>query len=620
MDISPDGKHYAFIKRADDGATLFVVFEIASMQPVAAIRSNKLKARDVRFVSNRHVVLTVSETRREFLIRDKWESSSLVAFDIQTQKQKPLPYRFDNLFPAQSGLGRLVGITPKRDAVFMPAFVGSLGTQNPRYSLLRVALDTGRARVVHNGTTHTIDWFVGRDGRVLAREDFNNDKDLHQVLVQDGRRWRTIYEDETDIPRISLRGSTADGAALVFTYASAEDESLYYLSLKDGSVTGPFHAQTDRDIDRVLTTGIAREYLGIQISGPKPIYLVESPELKETLEPLLNGFEGNSVFLVATTSDWSKIIVRLTGNSGAHDYLLYTPAEKELVRLARGYPNINVDQIGEIQAIRYAARDGTKIPAVLTWPVGVKERNALPTLVFPHGGPESYDRVSFDWWAQYFARRGYLVLQPNFRGSSGHGFDYRHAGRGQWGQIMQDDVSDGLAALVKAGYTDPTRVCIMGASYGGYSALAGGAYTPELYRCVISVAGVSDLPKMLRTEAIQMGRDHWVVSYWQQVIGNSRTERERLKSVSPVNAADQFAAPVLLIHGKDDTVVPINQSLSMTKALKRAGKTVQLVKLAGEDHWLSRSATRLATLEAIADFLQMHNPADPQGTRAAGDP
>lgn len=150
----------------------------------------------------------------------------------------------------------------------------------------------------------------------------------------------------------------------------------------------------------------------------------------------------------------------------------------------------------------------------------------------------------------------------------------------------------------------------MGASYGGYSALAGAAFTPDLYRCVISIAGVSDLPQMLRSAKAKHGRNHWVVSYWENIIGDPKSQREKLTAISPINFANSVEAPVLLIHGKDDTVVPIRQSTAMYKALKKADKPVEFVTLKGEDHWLSRTETRLALLKEVDKFLDQHNPAE----------
>ena len=202
-------------------------------------------------------------------------------------------------------------------------------------------------------------------------------------------------------------------------------------------------------------------------------------------------------------------------------------------------------------------------------------------------------------------------MQPNFRGSTGFGFELRDRGNAQWGLGMQDDVSDSVKVLVNAGYVDPDRVCIIGASYGGYSALAGGAFTPDLYRCVISIAGISDIPAMMKSDRRKAGSSSWRTHYWEEVIGDPEKDESRLESTSPVNFASDFKAPVLLLHGKDDTVVPIKQSKIMHSALKSAGKDSELIQLKGEDHWLSASKTRLAVLSAINDFLDEHNPAGP---------
>ena len=288
------------------------------------------------------------------------------------------------------------------------------------------------------------------------------------------------------------------------------------------------------------------------------------------------------------------------------DNNLFDTKKVSLNFLASGYPQIEANQIAEMKAIRYKARDGLSISAIQTWPVGVTNRKNLPMIVMPHGGPASYDSIRFNWKAQYFARKGYLVLQPNFRGSTGFGVNFQNAGDGKWGREMQDDVSDGVLSMIKSGYADPDRVCIVGASYGGYSALAGGAFSPELYKCVVSIAGVSDLPLMLKEEQSDFGRDHWVLSYWNRVMG--KTQGLDLAEISPINFADKFEAPLLLLHGNDDTVVKIRQSEVMYKAMNRAGKSVEFVKLKGEDHWLSGSETRLALLEKISEFLDKHNP------------
>jgi dipeptidyl aminopeptidase/acylaminoacyl peptidase len=219
------------------------------------------------------------------------------------------------------------------------------------------------------------------------------------------------------------------------------------------------------------------------------------------------------------------------------------------------------------------------------------------------------DVDGFDWLAHFLASRGYAVLQPNYRGSGGYGRDWEEAGYGGWGVgVMQHDLTDGVAAVVAAGIADPERVCIVGASYGGYAALAGAAFTPELYRCAASFGGVSDLRDML---VVQRGRRDGrsaVVTYWEESVGFEDTglARDRLAAMSPLQHAERVQAAVLLIHGRDDSVVPIGQSRAMERALRAAGKSVQLVELEGEDHWLSVAATRLELLKAVDGFLAEH--------------
>jgi dipeptidyl aminopeptidase/acylaminoacyl peptidase len=254
-----------------------------------------------------------------------------------------------------------------------------------------------------------------------------------------------------------------------------------------------------------------------------------------------------------------------------------------------------------VRDLTYKARDGYEVPAYLTLPPSATAEQ-LPMVVLPHGGPESHDARSFDFAAQFLASRGYAVLQPQFRGSTGFGAAHRKAGYRQWGKLMQDDVTDGVRAMIDQGIADPKSVCIAGFSYGGYAALAGAAFTPELYACAISVNGVSDLLGMLGHERRLTGDESDTLAYWKEHIGTIGSPDIAAKS--PARAAGNVRAPVLLMHGKDDSVVPIDQSQRMIKAL--GGAPHQFIELPGEDHWLSRSATRIRVLAEMERFLGKH--------------
>jgi dipeptidyl aminopeptidase/acylaminoacyl peptidase len=297
------------------------------------------------------------------------------------------------------------------------------------------------------------------------------------------------------------------------------------------------------------------------------------------------------------------------GDSGVYHYVNFDQRRADIV--GEAYPAIPSDQVGPIRAINYKAADGLEIHGYLTTPPGVENPAGLPLVVLAHGGPAARDTMGFDWWAQALASRGYAVLQANFRGSTGYGVAFMEAGYGEWGRKMQTDLSDGVRHLAAEGVIDPKRVCIVGASYGGYAAMAGPTLDPGIYRCAVSVAGVSDLRRMVSWVA-ETGarRDSTGVRYWNRFMGAGRTGDRSLDSLSSVRLAKTADAPILLLHGRDDTVVPIEQSRIMADALRREGKPVELIELAGEDHWLSRADTRQQMLRETVRFLEASNPVD----------
>jgi dipeptidyl aminopeptidase/acylaminoacyl peptidase len=210
--------------------------------------------------------------------------------------------------------------------------------------------------------------------------------------------------------------------------------------------------------------------------------------------------------------------------------------------------------------------------------------------------------------AQSLASRGYAVLQPNFRGSIGFGRAFLEAAYGEWGRKMQTDLSDGITHLAGRGMVDPSRVCIMGGSYGGYAALAGVTLQRDIYRCAVAIAPVSDVQEFLGWRVSRGGRENADYRYWTRYLGVDAHTDARLREISPQRAAANGTAPVLLIHGRDDTVVPYAQSTGMRNALANAGRSVQLVDLRAEDHWLSSEPTRIQTMQAAVAFIEQHNP------------
>ena len=299
--------------------------------------------------------------------------------------------------------------------------------------------------------------------------------------------------------------------------------------------------------------------------------------------------------------DHGKLLVRFSTPDNPRLLYLFDAASGNFVQLAAVNGAIGSKRLSRSKFVQYRARDGLEIEGVLTMPRGRAEKN-LPFIVMPHGGPWGHNGLTYDYWAQFLAERGYAVLQPNFRGSTGYGDKFLKAGQGQLGFAMQDDVSDGVLWAVAEGIADAKRVCIVGASYGGYAAMWGIAKDPDQYRCAVSINGVSNL----RREVNDFGgtlRERLYRDQWQKMTPD-------FAAVSPINAIMRMKTPLLLIHGKKDVTVDHGQSLRMYSAMKGAGKSVEFVSIPLADHYFTREADRLTLLTSIETFLRRYNPPD----------
>ncbi|MCI4643955.1 MAG: prolyl oligopeptidase family serine peptidase [Hyphomonadaceae bacterium] len=602
-DLSPDGQSVAVILNMNGGKYLLV--QAIGGEQRLALNISEHKARSVSFFGNDNLILRSSITTRANYSRYDYEYSGAISIEIKSGDFQQLFYRTRDLHPRQGGLGRMVGRNVEEELAYMPGYTGN--TNTPSYDLYSNRINRSTGRRVERGTQHTIDWFVGPDGEAIAREDFNGRDETYRIYGYVDDR-ELIYEEESPTIPISLVGLTETLDGLYFVATGSEEgaySSLYRLGF-DGAITETDFGRPDADIANVYMDD-SRAFQGVRYSGSLPSYRFVDQTLQTNVDSMIEAFPDGMVSILTWSHDASRILFRGFDGQDVDRYFIYDASAGSFMSIAASRQNIPPQAVASVVAVEYAARDGLTIPAIATFPL-TQAPGPYPTIIMPHGGPASYDRIDFDWMAQYFANRGYLVLQPNFRGSSGFGDAFQTAGDGEWGRAMQDDITDGLDYLIAEGVTDPERVCIVGASYGGYAALAGGAFTPDKYACVVAIAGVSDLDEMLDQVRRESGRRRGRLAYWEQSIAAGDTDNDRLDAVSPVKYAENFQAPVLLIHGKDDTVVPIRQSTLMNSALRRADKQVEFIKLDGEDHWLSTGETRLATLRAMDEFVSRHAP------------
>lgn len=456
-------------------------------------------------------------------------------------------------------------------------------------------------------------YVLDSSGKSVARSEYDTRSRVWSLHLRQNGDFHEVWRTISPLDSPSLMGLGLNGDSVIvaadrpdFSREGREDAAFFDVDLATGTwrpvrfefnpTALAFHPVTGRLMGASRLGDSGRRYA---FADPDASNLWASVELT---------FPDTAPSLISASDDLKSAVIFTSGDHDSGSYQLLNTATASAYSVGQAYPTIAGDLVAPVEAISYLAADGLEITGYLTTPLG-REAKDLPLIVLAHGGPASRDVMEFDWWAQAMASRGYAVLQANFRGSTGHGDAFMEAGYGEWGRKMQTDLSDGVRHLVEQGIADPARVCIVGASYGGYAALAGPTLDPGVYRCAVSVAGVSDLRGMVNYAASRgERRDNEAVRYWNRFMGGDGPGDRSLDARSPARLADKADAPILLIHGRDDTVVPIEQSRLMAAALRRAGKPVEMIELSGEDHWLSRAETRTRMLTETVRFLEANNP------------
>ena len=443
------------------------------------------------------------------------------------------------------------------------------------------------------------DWVVDAQGNVAAALTVD-DESGEWVLRRSHNK--VIAKGQNQAGRISLIGLGYDGSTVLVS-ENIEGRTQWREYPLAGGEAKPF--LRDVSVDELYFSDTTGYLIGYLEGGsiPKPIFA--KPEHASSLAKVRKAFSTFEMDVIDWTDNLKHVVVRTSGNKDSGTWFSVDIDSLSAAAIAYERMAIEPQHVGAISTFEYNASDGMELDGILTLPPGAEPKD-LPLVMMPHGGPHSYDSPHFDWWAQAFASRGYAVFQPNFRGSTHKTQSFRIAGYGQWGRAMQSDKTDGLKALAAKGIIDPKRACIVGASYGGYAALAGVTLEQGIYRCAVAVAPVSDINNMYKEDYRASANDRTTKVSLLQQLG----ERGSWDEVSPLRNAAKADAPIMLIHGRDDTVVPYSHSTKMADKLKDAGKPYEMVTLKGEDHWLSLSETRQKMLKSAVEFVEKHNPAD----------
>jgi dipeptidyl aminopeptidase/acylaminoacyl peptidase len=458
--------------------------------------------------------------------------------------------------------------------------------------------------VPHLATSLRFDHRLGLRALVVDSSDAKRAAVWYRPSVE--APW-TVLAD-FDITRLGFNPVTfsADDQTL---YVAAEDgdgeDALFAYDVEQRKLGDKLIARRGFDVNGGLIFARApRELLGIRIEADRPETVWFSQDMARAQASVDAALPGTINELSGDPR--GPLLVFAHSDTDPGHYYLFDAQSRRLDDLFRTMPWIEPERMSAMQTIRYPARDGLAIPAYLTLPRG-KPAAHLPLVALIHGGPYVRDHWGFNPEVQFLASLGYAVLQPNYRGSTGYGSKHFLAGWRTWGLAMQDDITDGIEYLAAQGLIDRHRVCIMGASYGGYAALMGLIKEPELFRCGVDVSGPSDIGLEF-TAWSDFSDSIWQRYGMRQLVGDPDTMRDQFQQTSPLRQAGRIKAPVLLVHGEKDWRVPIKHATRMRDALDEHHATYQWLELPGEGHGFLKGENRTRFYNAVEQFLRKYNP------------
>lgn len=611
LELSPDGSKLAFVQ-SDGAKSADVILDFATHAAIARIDLGDTKFAGNVWADDGHLLLLTHTTARGGvnIVGDKHEFLLIQSYDLASKQSVNLlkdPRSTTRTMNTAFG-APMPRQVDGRTIVYIPGilFPRQREDTKSRNALFAADLASGATQLVEGDDRNAEGWLIDMKGQVLAQSNYDPVKRHWGLMLKRDGHWSEVYGVAAEIDQPGVEGLSADGSAVIIH--DAGDNGLISVNLATGAVT-------QASAPGLALTGLILDPQTRQIIGGSRRTMTAEIEFFDPHDQalwrgILAANPGADVRIVSWSRDRSKMVLRVAGPIEGDIYELLDARTHHAEVIGPVYAGIGPADVAPVSQVSYTAADGRVISAYLTLPKGKQPTN-LPLIVLPHGGPAARDTPGFDWWSQGLVAQGYAVLQPQFRGSRGLGRELLEAGYGEWGRKMQSDLSDGVRYLAGRGIADAKRVCIVGGSYGGYAALAGAALDHGVYRCAVAVAGISDMRDLIvRDRDPAFLQDNPTVRYVDRLIGADAPDAEVVRDVSPITHAGHVAIPVLMIHGKDDTVVPISQSRQMLDALKSAGKDAELIELSGEDHWLSRSDTREQMLSATVAFLQKNNPAN----------
>jgi len=460
---------------------------------------------------------------------------------------------------------------------------------------------------VYSGTMHQVErprtpilrWLTDRDG--VVRFGYGFERDKHTYIARDSRDapWRTLATWVIGHENFTVIGFGASPGTLLVEAPYEGRSAIFEMDLHERKDRKLLFSHPEVDVGVPIYWPADRTLIGFEYHTDRPQRILFDENARITYSALDSLRPGEYVTVTAASRDDTKLLVVSQSDMHPDQYYVLDINDKKLINVGSANPALEDVSLAPVKAVTIRAADGQVLPGYLTVPAGSNGKN-LPTVVFPHDGPYERTGWGFDPMVQFMASRGYAVVQVNFRGSTGYGEQWYKAGLRNWGTVMVDDINAATKWAIAEGVAQPGHICIAGWDFGGYAALMSSIREPALYRCAVSIAGISDL----RAFAVEKKRFYGGLEWSDYAIGENNSG---LVTGSPLRLPDKVSVPVLLVHGDRDVEVDADHSRRMARALAREKKKFELVVIPDGNHSLSRYEWRETLLTKLEAFLAANN-------------
>ena len=623
VSLSPDGSKFSYIAPyGAQGEALYLV-DLTQATPapqrVIALTVERSNLDYCEFATNTRFVCRTSFSRDSNVSGDIFGYSRLFAVDADGENVEQLSPDVGSrsLYVGFSG-GSVVAldVEGEPDKILMtqdwfPENGANTRLANKEWGrgVVEVDIDSGRTSKVENPDGNTFAYYADETGAVRLKGvgRFVQGRDTGERAYFYRKPGSSQWEE---LSRATVGAQTIDEGFIPVAVAARENAvygfepnadgnlAIYRQKLDGSDTREEVVSRSDVDVDDLIRLGRQRRVVGASYATEVRRAVYFDPELKALAEGLEAALPGSPLIGIrGANADESKLLISASSDTDPGMLYLYDKQTRQLNELMPLRDGFAGRQLGTMKPVTYPAADGTEIPGYLTLPPGQEDASGLPAIVMPHGGPGARDEWGFDWLVQFFAARGYAVLQPNFRGSAGYGSEWFGKNGFQAWETAVGDVNDAGRWLVSEGVADPDKLAIVGWSYGGYAALQSQVLDPSLYKAIAAIAPVTDL---------KMWRNEFQTSGSLRLIDDFVGEGPHVTQGSPARNVAAFASPVFLVHGDADQNVGVEHSREMETELRKAGKDVQFVEFEGVAHSIDDSAMRTRMLADIDAFLTRH--------------